>query len=184
MSAIVADETAAAVQAESGKAILLDVSLSPTMEQISAVRRFLEEYCQPVIGDCELVSRMVIAAHELLENAAKYSQDAPVRVQVLVKPHPEGQSLSVRVWNIPAAEHLDALMANVRAIAEAEDPALKYRALMVASTLLTCGSGLGLARIRAEEEMALSVTREDRFAVVEATARTSPVPPPARKPSS
>jgi len=163
--------------------MLLDVSLSPTMEQISSVRRFLEEYCQPMVGDCDLVSRMVIAAHELLENAAKYSRHAPVRVQVQVAPHPLGQSLSVRVWNIPAAEHLDALMANVRAIADADDPDLTYRELMVASTLLTQGSGLGLARIRAEEEMVLSVTREDPFAVVQATGRTIASPPAPGKPS-
>jgi len=179
-----ADEARGPVGAEVEKGTLVDVSLNPTMEQISSVRRFLEEYCQPLVGDGDLVSRMVIAAHELLENAAKYSQQAPVRVQVQMTLEPVGQSLSVRVWNVPAAEHLQALIDNVRAISECDDPEVKYRALMVASTLLMQGSGLGLARIRAEEEMTLSVTRQERFAVVEATARTIAPGPSPRTPSS
>src|SRR3954466_1978692 len=52
---------------------LLDLSFTPCLEQVSTVRRFLEDYYQPLLNDPDLLCRMAIAIHELLENASKYS---------------------------------------------------------------------------------------------------------------
>ena len=62
----------------------LALSCAPGLEQVSTVRRFLEDYYQPVLEDPDLLCRMALTAHELLENAAKYSACGACRLELSV----------------------------------------------------------------------------------------------------
>ena len=146
---------------------LLDLSFTPCLEQVSTVRRFLEDYYQPLLNDPDLLCRMAIATHELLENASKYSARGASRLQVSVTQNGRGKELSVKVSNIPAPEHIGDLRATV---ASPEDAAEAYQLHMVAAALRGEGSGLGLARIRAEADMTLALTIDATYACVEAVA--------------
>ena len=134
------------------QATVLDLSFTPCLEQVSTVRRFLEDFYQPLLKDPDMVCRMAIATHELLENAAKYS------------------TLSVKVSNVPSPEHIGDLKATVQGVTGPEDAAEAYHLHMVAAAIRGEGSGLGLARIRAEAEMTLALTVDETCACVEAVA--------------
>ena len=146
----------------------LQLTLPPRLEQVSVVRRFLEDYYQPILKDPDLLCRMAIAIHELLENAAKYSARGASRLEVSVSPSGSGKRLSIKVSNIPAPEHLGDLQATLAGVTNPEDAAEAYCLHMIAAALRDEGSGLGLARVRAEAEMTLSLTIEDSWACVEA----------------
>lgn len=151
---------------------LLELAFTPSLEQVSTVRRFLEDFCQPVLNDPDAVCRMAIATHELLENASKYSAKGapPTRLEVSIHQNGHGKVLSVKVSNVPAPEHLGDLKATVAGVTGPADAAEAYQLHMVAAALRGEGSGLGLARIRAEAEMTLALTITDTFACVEAVA--------------
>jgi len=154
--------------------MLLDLSFTPSIDQVSTVRRFLEDYYQPLLNDPDLLCRMAIATHELLENASKYSARGASRLQVQVLENGHGRELSIRVSNIPAPEHIGDLKATMAGVTNPEDAAEAYQLHMVAAALRGEGSGLGLARIRAEAEMTLALTMEDCYACVEAVASMEP----------
>lgn len=149
---------------------LLDLSLTPCLEQVSTVRRFIEDYYQPLLNDPDLLCRMAIAIHELLENASKYSARGASRLQVSVSQNGRGKELSVKVSNIPAPEHISDLRATLAGVTGPEDAAEAYQLHMVAAVLRGEGSGLGLARIRAEADMVLGLTIDATHACVEAVA--------------
>jgi hypothetical protein len=148
----------------------LDLSFTPRLEQVSTVRRFLEDYYQPLLKDPDLLCRMAIATHELLENASKYSARGVSRLQVSVTQSGRGKELSVKVSNIPAPEHIGDLKASVAGVTGPEDAAEAYQLHLVAAALRGEGSGLGLARIRAEADMILALTIDATHACVEAVA--------------
>lgn len=149
---------------------VLDLSFTPCLEQVSTVRRFLEDYYQPLLNDPDLVCRMAIATHELLENATKYSARGASRLQVSVSQNGRGKELSVKVSNVPAPEHIGDLKATMAGVTSPEDAAEAYQLHMVAAALRGEGSGLGLARIRAEADMVLALTIDATHACVEAIA--------------
>src|SRR5258708_9377202 len=49
---------------------------------VSVTRRFVEEALKRFISDRDLVSRVAMTAHELLENAAKYTRDRAAELSV------------------------------------------------------------------------------------------------------
>jgi hypothetical protein len=146
----------------------LDLSFTPCLEQVSMVRRFMEDYYQPLLKDPDLLSRMAIAIHELLENASKYSAHGASRLEITVTPAGRRKQLSVKVSNVPAPEHIADLKATMAGVTKHEDAAEAYSLHMIAAVLRGEGSGLGLARIRAEAEMTLNLTIDDTMACVEA----------------
>jgi len=161
---------------EHGAPTVLDLTLVPQLEQVSIVREFLEQYFQPVLNDPDLLYRMAVAAHELLENAAKYSAGGCSRLLIGVSDgHPDCSStLSVSVTNVARPEHVGELKQKIEQILTSKDASEAYQFQMVCAALRGEGSGLGLARIRAEAEMALAMTFEgDRVCVQATTAFNS-----------
>lgn len=148
--------------------VCLDLQCSPALEQVSAIRTFLENYCAPLLNDADLVDRMAIAIHELLENASKYSARGWARLCVAFKPGSAGPQLSIKVFNVPAADHVEGLRAIMADVMRSADPQEAYQDVIAASVLRAEGSGLGLARIRAEAGMSLSLTFEEGYACIEA----------------
>ncbi len=143
----------------------VDLHFAPHWELIDPAREFLLRFFTIVLEDERAGGEVCLAAHELMENAIKYSpnDEATVRVEV------GGESgVRISVENQAAPEQAAELQAAVRAIAEAPDPLAHYRGLMeVASTRTDGKSGLGLARIRCEANMRLACeVRGDRVCVV------------------
>jgi anti-sigma regulatory factor (Ser/Thr protein kinase) len=131
------------------------LELPPEVRMVSIVRRFVEESFERLIGDSEAVHRVSLAVHELLENAAKYSVGK--KAGLTVHFDAEAASAKIRLTNQTTPEHIARLRAYVGEIQAAPEPFVHYQTLMRKTAGFEDESGLGLARIRAEGDLNLSL---------------------------
>jgi hypothetical protein len=140
------------------------VSFRPNVELISTVRRFTEAFSDQLIDDREMAERVALAAHELLENAAAYAADGETSVRVEV----HAEYLAVRTWNRASPERIAELVERIDALRDSDDPARYYLTMMEETAFRSDGSGLGLARIRAEADMTITYELEADSVCVQA----------------
>ncbi len=145
---------------------LIELCFTPNEDGITGVRCALARYYQVVSGDDDVAARIAMAAHELLENAAKYSSDGFAHLTVLLDRAAE--CLSVTLANRAPAEsirELRAIFDQMNAFPTAE---AFYQSLMTRTGRHRIGSGLGLGRIMVEGEMKLSLDLRDDQVVIRA----------------
>jgi anti-sigma regulatory factor (Ser/Thr protein kinase) len=131
------------------------LQLQPQPRMVSVVRRFVEESFEKMVGDRSAVHRVSLAVHELLENAAKYAVGD--RTGLTVQFGGKDGSASIRLTNRTTPEHIERLRACIEDIQAAAEPFVHYQNLMRKTFGVEEESGLGLARIRAEGELKLSL---------------------------
>jgi hypothetical protein len=122
---------------------------------VSIVRRFVEESFEKMVGDPDAVFRVSLAVHELLENAAKYATGDSTGLQVHFDAH--GAAASIKLTNQTTAAHISRLQECIAEIQSSDEPFELYQKLMRRTYGIQEESGLGLARIRAEGELDLSL---------------------------
>jgi hypothetical protein len=132
------------------------LQLQPQPRMVSVVRRFVEESFEKMVGDPEAVHRVSLAVHELLENAAKYAVGDKTGLTVRFDGKGAGGA-SIKLTNQTTPEHVERLRACIEAIQAAAEPFVHYQNLMRKTFGVEEESGLGLARIRAEGELKLSL---------------------------
>ncbi len=148
------------------------------------MRRFVNEFYELVTLDGEGVSRLALAAHELLENAVRYAGSSETRLSVAVSRASGSVEGHIVTENRADARDLDRLRAKVSEITAAGSSEEARRAyyLREMSRAAAAGGpgGLGLPRIYAEASMDLTVAtvcsgdeQEQDQSVVVVTARTS-----------
>lgn len=142
------------------------VAFRPNITLISTVRRFVSEFYLRILTDHELASRLTLATHELLENAVNYAADGEtsIRIEVL------DEALVITTSNRATAEQraaVEKLVADLNNAADVDD---YFQQLLVETAKRPLGSGLGLARIRAEADMDIALTIEGDNVHVSATA--------------
>ena len=125
----------------------------------SKTRRYLFDVLKRVLASEDEADRMALAAHELIENLVKYSNDASSSLEIDVQEREGATHVTVRTRNSVAPERLRDLEDMLSSVATAPDPVAIYDKLL-ASSPNRKGSGLGLARIRAEADMKLSYAVE------------------------
>jgi hypothetical protein len=135
----------------------LDLPLTISPAIVSPTRRLLESKLAPVLEDDDAVFRVAMAAHELLENAAKYASDGKARLEVEISPHNEDALVRVVVTNNASRENIDNLGACFAEMKAEGDAMAHYFALMRRNAKNGSISRLGLARVRAEGEMEIAV---------------------------
>lgn len=133
-----------------------EISFGRKPELVSIVRRFVSDFYDRTLADPDATSRVALATHELLENAVKYSRDGRAKVRIDVSGR--GPRVRVRIRTQNRGRPEDAAFVQ-RTIDEmmSMDANVYYLSLMRRNASRTDGSGLGLARIRAEAEMVMSV---------------------------
>ena len=143
-----------------GSPTSIDILFAPVLQAVSTMRRFVLALYERILEDADASAEMALVTHELLENAVKYNTDSGTRLRVSVVPVSEprlGHMVVIRTGNRATPEHIriaEALIARVR---DAADPDLMYQEMILSSTEQSEGSGLGLARIRAETQMSIDV---------------------------
>jgi hypothetical protein len=153
------------------KVTYVEVSFRPNVELISVVRRFVSDFYARMFKDPDATSRVALATHELLENAVRYSDDGETRIRVeVLNPDPKSQVAAIRTWNLATPDDVAAVKSLFQEMTSNTDPFHHYQALMRRTAKVVGGSGLGLARVRAEAEMEL--TYEVHDGVLSVTAKT------------
>lgn len=137
-----------------------DMTFAPSAQIVSVVRRFVLSLYERLLGRDELSAQLALATHELLENAVKYNIDDTTFLRVsLLRNSDEAPRflMTIRTRNRASPSHITTATEIVGRFREAADPALLYQQMILASIASTDGSGLGLARIRAETEMNVDI---------------------------
>jgi two-component sensor histidine kinase len=135
----------------------LELRFQPTVELISSTRRFVQAYFQPLISDPDVVSRIGLATHELLENILKYATDGRTVTRVDLVDDGDDRTLSIETTSAVTPERRAGLEEIFTEMANASDALSYYQLTMGRARHRRQGSGLGLARIWAEAEMTLSI---------------------------
>jgi anti-sigma regulatory factor (Ser/Thr protein kinase) len=126
----------------------------PAMRLVSRTRQYLDAFYGELLSDPDETYRLTLTVHELLENLVKYSVES--RSQLLVGLREDaGQTYArVETRNSSSPQRIADLQQLLEGFSTAPDAITAYDALL-ASSIDRDGSGLGLARIRAEAGMRL-----------------------------
>ena len=150
------------------RAITLD--FEPRGKIISTTSRFVRDFYDSMLVDPDLTSRVVLTAHELLENTAKSASDGVAHMQVSVAERAGQSYVQILTRNRVTPDRLSELTQFLDEISAAPDPVALYYEFIARSAERTDGSGLGLTRIRAEGEMELAYTVEGEEVTIVAEA--------------
>src|SRR5258706_2805388 len=128
---------------------VVDLTLVPRVDLISSIRGFVTKLYSTTLSRDD-VSRVALAAHELLENAMRYGDNPPTEVRIRIE-ITDDSTVVLQTWNHTDESHRMVVQQLFDEMNSAPDPLLHYCLLMKRNAKLA-GSGLGLARIRAEGE--------------------------------
>ena len=150
------------------------LSFRPNTALVSSVRRFTAEFYESWLTP-ELSSQVALATHELLENAVQHSSNGATEVSIAIELLGEGQTVCIRTRNLAKPEDVDVLRAAFAELEAVTDPDEYYQAMLRRTAKRTDGSGLGLARIRAETGLTMSLAIEgDDQVSISARIETQP----------
>ncbi|HEY2407918.1 MAG TPA: ATP-binding protein [Polyangiaceae bacterium] len=127
----------------------------PPERLASTVREFVGDLYGKVLLDEDATSRVALAAHELLENLAKYSSAGETSIDIELAERAGQSFIRIRTRNSSTPERIATLREVLDEIHDAADPTALYYDFLTRSAKRQDASGLGLARIRAEAEMEL-----------------------------
>jgi len=138
---------------------LVFMRFRPAWAYIDGIREFGRFFCQTTFGTQELADRACVVIQETLENAVKYSSntaDSELELSILS----DGQSIEFSVSSLPDQKHLDSLRNELNGL-QTLDPEQAYLAAFIrASNEPDASARLGLARIRYEGGVELSLKEE------------------------
>src|SRR5262245_38662458 len=92
-------------------ALRLELRMDAAIPLVSVTRRFVEAALEKFVTDPDLVARVAMTAHELLENAAKYAQQSKAELSVVMNQNQETgrRSLTLQLSNVASPGHVDRL---------------------------------------------------------------------------
>lgn len=144
----------------------LSVGFPPRKAFVSSSLGLISDFCHEYLRDADVISRILLAAHELLENLVKYATEEPVRLELVLERQARGANIRIITYNRCREDQLAALRRTLEALTQAMDPISYYDEKIRASARQTHGSGLGLARIRAEGEMIVGYAIDGNAATI------------------
>lgn len=144
----------------------------PVKSFVAVATDFVRVYCAAVAPDADTLSRIALCAHELAENVVKYSSGGMCTMEVSIRvPKTAGSTieLSLTTKNAATQEQLEKAEHYLEQLEKAENAERFYDRCIAESVTREVGSGLGLARIRAEGLM--EITHEVTGGDISVTAR-------------
>jgi two-component sensor histidine kinase len=154
--------------------VSFELTFEPVPGLIGPTRRFVQDSIQPLVRDPDDVSRIAMAAHELMENAVQYGTGRVTRLGVAISTGDEQHAgeVTMRLINEAAPAHIERLRAGVAALGEPSTALEHYRFLMMRQWDVNQeSSGMGLARIVVESEMKLAVEVDGPRVILSASGR-------------
>ncbi len=142
----------------------------PHADHVGHVARFVTDLCRTFVTDEDALSRLQLAAYELMENVVKYTSVGDGEFQLELSSNDTGCRVFLQTQNRANSEHRRDLEQRMSALSAADDPVTHYDAEIAASARRPFGSGLGLVRIRAEGEMIMGCRVDGEQVVVRVEA--------------
>jgi hypothetical protein len=156
---------------------LFELRFTPSVALVSTVRRFVSEFYVELLKDEDASHKLGMATHEMLENAVHYSSDRRSELVISLHRVNEQYIVTIRTKNRATDERLEKVRSALDEVVSAADPAALYNQLVRRAAKRTDGgSGLGLGRIRAEGDLALSYAIEGDTLVLTAKGSFPPRP--------
>jgi hypothetical protein len=151
---------------------LFELRFQPTVALVSTVRRFVTDFYREQFLDSDVSHKLAMATHEMLENTVHYSLDRRSELVISLHQIHSQYVVTIRTKNRATTERLDKVRSALDEVVSASDPEELYNQLVRrAAKRRDGGSGLGLGRIRAEADLALSYSIEGDTIVVTAEGR-------------
>jgi hypothetical protein len=129
------------------------------MPLVTLVRTFISSFYARVLSDGAR-DMVAMATHELLENALKYSVEDGATLCIEVESRATADRVTIRIRNRSAPAYIGSLKDVIERMQSHPDPVLLYLTIMRETAKRREGSGLGLARLRAEAGMSLALELE------------------------
>jgi anti-sigma regulatory factor (Ser/Thr protein kinase) len=145
----------------------LELSLRPTVQIITVIRRSVMSLYERILDDSDLSARIGLATHELLENVIRHSVNGETILHI--RADVPSSKVTVETRSRATEESIEDLKALATTIRDT-DPDEYYQEAMTASLTSDKEGGLGLARIRAEGGMTVDVRNEGDCLFVMASA--------------
>jgi anti-sigma regulatory factor (Ser/Thr protein kinase) len=145
--------------------IQLMIRMSPPWVFIDELRRFTESFCACACPGQDREAQVALAVHELMQNAVPQAHGE--EVELMLEVSRERDVVAIRVSNRCSDDDFDGLRARVEKMNSEPDALAHYVQTMKENPATTRG-GLGLARVRFEAQLEISVRREAGRVIVEA----------------
>ena len=148
--------------------IYLTLRMKPPWVFIDELRRFTESFCACACPTQHREAQLALAVHELMQNAVPHCHGEEVELRLEVDP--PNDRVSVSVSNRCTDDEYRALAERIDGMNREPDALTHYLKAMQDTPVSTRG-GLGLARVRFEAQLELSVERGDASLTVHASGR-------------
>lgn len=146
-----------------GRPIYLMLRMKPPWVFVDEIRRFVESFCSCACPGQSREAQVALAVHELMQNAIPQAggEDVDLTLQV----DPLANRIEIAVSNPCSDDQFHELLARVERL-NSEPDALRSYLRAMGEAPSNARGGLGLARIRFEGQLELSVLREGRRVTV------------------
>ena len=145
--------------------VQLLIRMSPPWVFIDEIRRFTESFCACACPGQDREAQVALAVHELMQNALPHAHGDGV--ELVLEVNREADAIAIRVTNRCSDEDFESLRERIDRM-NREPDALAHYVKMMRENPSTTRGGLGLARVRFEAQLELSVHREAGRVTVEA----------------
>jgi anti-sigma regulatory factor (Ser/Thr protein kinase) len=142
---------------QANRPIYLMLRMKPPWVFVDEIRRFVESFCACACPGQTREAQVALAVHELMQNAIPHA--AGESVDLTLQVDPVADRIEITVSNPATPEQYRDLEARLRRINGEPDPLQSYLRAMSEAPMNQRG-GLGLARVRFEAQLDLSITHE------------------------
>jgi len=145
--------------------VQLMIRMSPPWVFIDEIRRFVESFCACACPGQDREAQVALAVHELMQNAIPHAHGDEVELWLEVGR--DADRIAIRVTNPCGEPDFEALRERVDKMNREPDALAHYVKTMREHPAVARG-GLGLARVRFEAQLDITVRREAGRVIVEA----------------
>jgi hypothetical protein len=140
-------------------ATLFLIRFRPLWDYIEVARELGRAFCQGTFANAALAERARLVIQEALENAVKYSAPGP-ESELELQISTEGEHVEFSVGSRPDPAHLQSLRQELERVCASEPHQAYLEAMTRAAMDPDASARLGLARMRFEGNVELSVVEE------------------------